>query len=98
VPVLAEAVVVPDREGAGTDEAHVALYNVDELRELVNAELPQDASDRRSSRIIFDLDDRAASLVQTLQFLLLLFSAVYHGAKFVQVEPSLVEAHPFLDK
>src|SRR5690606_30540216 len=49
-----------------TDEAHVALEHVQELRQLIEAELAKDAADRRHARIAPHLEDGAVHLVLRL--------------------------------
>src|SRR5258708_39469880 len=46
-----------------TDDAHLAAQHVDELRELVDAELADEATHRRDARVFLDLEDRAILLV-----------------------------------
>src|SRR6266498_796181 len=41
--------------GAGADQAHVALQHVQELRQLVERELPEDTADRGDARVVLRL-------------------------------------------
>src|SRR5882672_350225 len=56
---------------ARTDQAHVALQDVEELGELVNRETPQEPADAGHARIVLDLVDRTAFDAALLDQLLL---------------------------
>src|SRR4029453_13591443 len=58
VPLLQE-LVVPGRQRAGADEAHLAAEDVRELRQLVERELPEQAADAGHARVVADLEERA---------------------------------------
>src|SRR4051812_5924854 len=55
------------RRRPGTDEAHVTHQDVPQLRELVEAVLAQEATERRRPRIARDLECRALYLVEVDQ-------------------------------
>src|SRR5260370_26869664 len=76
------------------DDAHLAAENVDELRELVNAELANEATDACYSRVARHLEDRPGLLVVRHQLGLELLSVGNHRAKLEHVKllPMLTNA------
>src|SRR4029077_7840813 len=58
---------VAQRQGPGTDQAHVAADDVEELWELVEAQAADQASDARHARVVADLEDWTAGLVERLE-------------------------------
>ena len=70
MPVL-EQLVVAQRQGPRPDEAHLPAQDVDDLRQLVDRESPQHATDARHARVVPDLEQRARRLVVVLELLLL---------------------------
>ena len=64
VPVLMEVIIVPNREGSRTDEAHVPQQDIEELRQFINAGFSQKLSERGYSRVILDLEGRTFDLVK----------------------------------
>ena len=98
MPILVKAIVVANRERAGTDEAHVALKNIKELRQFVDACAPEKFSDWRNAGICLDLENWPVHLVQGLKFGLQLFSTGNHGAKLVKTKATLVQANAILNK
>ena len=62
VPFFHE-LAVAQRQGARADEAHVALEHVEELRQLVEAEAPQQAADPVTRGSSLDLEEDAVGLV-----------------------------------
>ncbi len=77
---------------ARAHDAHVALQNVDELREFVEAELAQHAAQRIDARVVLHLEGRAGSFVELHQFLLAFFGIYVHAAEFVHGEQLAVLA------
>src|SRR3954465_15878433 len=49
------------------DQAHVALDDVEQLRQLVERPLAQEAADRRDPRVVADLEQQAVALVEVLE-------------------------------
>ena len=66
VPLL-EQLVVAERERTRADEAHLPLQHVHDLRDLVQREPPQHATDARHARVVPDLEQRALGLVRVLE-------------------------------
>src|SRR5262249_11557145 len=55
---------VAHRQRPRPDEAHVAAQDVQELRQLVEAELPEHPPDARDTRVLADLEDGTRRFVQ----------------------------------
>src|SRR5205809_5805847 len=70
VPVLIETVIVAQGQGPRAYKAHVASQHVDELRQLVNAGLPEEPTKLSDSGIVPDLEYRPTGLIEDLQVLL----------------------------
>ena len=49
--------------GRGPDDAHVAAQDVEELRQLVERILAQEAAHARDARVVGDLEQHAVALV-----------------------------------
>src|SRR5512134_3657573 len=62
-----EPLVVADRERAGPDQAHLAAQHVQELRQLVERELAEQAADAGDAGIAPDLEQRPGRLVPLLE-------------------------------
>src|SRR5258707_4625370 len=58
VPQLVPLELVRKR-GARSNEAHVALEHAPQLRQLVQAVLPEEPADARDARVVLDLEHRA---------------------------------------
>jgi hypothetical protein len=74
--------------GTGPDEAHVALENIEKLRELVQTRIAQELSERGDQ--IVPVAEHAATDDA--------LGAVHQTAKFVHTEELLVSAEPVPDK
>ncbi len=81
---------------ARPDEAHVALEHIPELRKLVEREAPQNSANPRDARIRFDLEHRAAHLVQMTDFAETLVRVGDHRAEFVERERAAIESDSLL--
>src|SRR5665647_3407072 len=83
-------------QGPRPDQTHLALHDIDDLRQLVHAPAPQPAADARDARVAFDLEHRSVVVILVGEIVAQLVSAQVHGAELVDVEgpPSL--AHPLL--
>lgn len=80
-------VEVVGKERSGSDEAHVALEDVEELGELVEGRLPEDASDAGDARVVLDLEEaRVSGFVEVLELPLHLVGVGDHRAEFVHAE------------
>src|SRR6476660_7704967 len=94
VPVLVGSDLLGERR-PGPDQAHLALQDVQELRELVQAVTPEPPSDARDPWILADLEQGARSLVPLLELGEEQLGASHHGAELVDREgPALAaDAH-----
>ena len=96
MPVL-EELVVAKRQRPRPDEAHLAPQRVDELRQLVDREPPQNSPDPRHPRVVADLEQRARRLVRVLERALLRRCARDHRAELQHPELALADADPAVD-
>src|SRR5206468_2480246 len=80
-PALRVALDLVGDRRARADEAHVALEDVPELRQLVEARLAEPRTDARHARIAGDLEDRADHLVEVLELGLLRLGILDHRAE-----------------
>src|SRR5262245_38558366 len=60
---VAEEVAVVGGQRARPDQRHLALEDVDQLRQLVERGLAQEAADRGDPRVILDLEEQTVGLV-----------------------------------
>src|SRR5262252_3630306 len=67
-------------------EAHLALHDVEELRQLVEARTPQKDSDGGAARIVLACPDRPG----------LRLGVDPHGPELEHLEPPAIHAHPLL--
>src|SRR5215469_1921171 len=96
---LGERVVVGDLAGqSGTrpDQRHVAEQNVEQIRQLVDRGLAQEAPERMQTRIVPDLKDRTRNFVEVHQVLAHRVGAVDHRAQFVHLEAPAAHTNPLL--
>ncbi len=96
LPVLVETVVIPDRERPGAYQAHVALQDVYELGQFINAGFAEKFSSSGNSGVVFYFEYRTAYLVQVLYFFHPLLRICYHGTELIEPESSFSPAHPIL--
>src|ERR1039458_1026454 len=82
----------------GADEAHVADENIPELRELVDAGAAQEMPERCDARVVLHLEDRAAHLIERLEFRAQHFGIGDHRAELVHREEASVQAAAFLSE
>src|SRR6266849_4703375 len=82
--------------GTGSDEAHLAPENVDQLRELVEARSPNHAANPRHPRVRPNLEHRRLRLVECQQSTAQLLRAGHHRAKLVDPKGSAIASHPML--
>ena len=97
VPVL-EQPVVPERERSRADEAHLALDDVDDLRDLVEREAAQEPADARDPRVVADLEERALRLVHVLELRLELGRVGDHRPELEHPELALAHADAAIDE
>lgn len=81
-----------DGRRAGADEGHIALEDVPELRELVEARLADEAADLRDARVIFHLEHEAVHLILRKELLLALLRVLVHAAELVHAELAAIFA------
>lgn len=82
--------------GTWTDDRHVALQNIDELWQLVDAGLADEMTHARNSWVIFYLEYRAILLIQILKIFEAFFRIYIHGAELVHLECLAVLADTLL--
>src|SRR4051812_7135561 len=87
-----EQEVVASRERPRADERHLTAQDVDHVRDLVEREAPEEAPDVCDTRVVTDLEQRAARLVRLLQCLLLAVCPLEHRAELEHPELLLAEA------
>jgi hypothetical protein len=87
-----------DARRARTDEAHVALDHVPQLRELVEAGLPEQRAELVDPRVALDLERRALDLVEMGELGLPLLGVRDHRAELVELEAPTVEPEARLDE
>src|SRR5664279_1593353 len=85
---------LPRQCGPRPDEAHLALQDVEQLRQLVEREPTDEPSDAGDSGIALDLEQDAAQLA--LQLGESLFRIHGHGTELVEVEGLPLEPHSCL--
>lgn len=68
---------------ARSDDGHVAFDNVDQLRELVEAELTEYAAERIDARVVLHLERLAARLVLAQKLFLAFFGICVHASELV---------------
>ena len=78
------------------NQCHIALQNVDALRELVDAGFPEEAADRHDAGIVVDLEHQAVHLVLGHQILFAFLGVYVHGAEFVELEAAAIHADALL--
>ena len=81
-----------DCRRAGADEGHVALEDVPELREFVEARLADEAADLRDARVIFHLEHEAVHFIFCKELLLALLRVLVHAAELVHAELAAIFA------
>jgi hypothetical protein len=78
------------------DDGHLAAQHVDELRQLVDAELAHEPADRGDPRIVLDLEHRAALLVLLLERRAQLLGVHDHRPELEHVEEAAVQPDALL--
>ena len=74
--------------------AHIALEDVHQLRQLVDAGLADEMAHTGDARVILHLEHRAVHLVVLQQIVELALGVRAHGTKLVQPEQLAIAAHP----
>src|SRR5512134_1354942 len=97
MPVLEQA-VVPKRQRARSDEAHLALDDIDDLRDLVEREAAQEPSDSGHTRVLADLEQRTLRLVRLFQARLERGCLGHHRPELEHSELSLADADSTVDE
>src|SRR5271168_4187219 len=75
-------------------QAHVAPENVEQLWQLIQAELAQNPAKRRYARIVLYLEENAVPLVRRRERSLHAVSACLHRSELPQPEDSALSADP----
>src|ERR687887_1129550 len=79
-----------------TDQAHLAADHVHELRQLIEAESPEQLSDAGGPRILADLEEWTVGLVQVLDRVPHPVRPRDHGAELEHLERPEISSHPLL--
>lgn len=79
---------------AGAHAGELAREAVEELRELVDGVLADEAADARDARVVLDLEQRAVGLVELGQVRQALVGVGAHGAELVHVEGAHLACAP----
>ena len=82
--------------GTRTYNAHVTKEHIEELRQLVDAGLPDEMTNPRDSGVVLDLEDRTVLLVKVLELGQALLCVRVHRAELEHLEGLLVLAHALL--
>ena len=78
---------------ARTYDRHVALDDIEKLRELVEAELAEHVAERIDTRVVLHLEGLAARFVLGHEFFLAFFGVYVHAAELVHGEQLAVLAY-----
>ncbi len=78
--------------GTRSDDTHVATKDIEELRQLVERILAENAAEPGDARIIGDLEEHAVTLVHVHDFGATLFRIAHHGAELVAAEDATLFA------
>jgi len=76
----------------------MADQNVEQLRQLVDARLPQISADFGDARIVFQFEGRTVLFALLAQFLLFVFGINHHGPEFQNTKRLSIFAFPHLTK
>src|SRR6185437_1704512 len=87
-----DALVLVRHERAGSDQAHLATKDVQELGELVEVGLPEELPDAGDARVVRHLEEALGALVELHQLRLHRVRAVAHGAELDDLEGLAVAA------
>ena len=68
------------------DDAHIAAQDIDELRQLVERVLAQEAAEAGDAGIVGDLEQDAVALVHVHDFGAALLGIAHHGAELEAAE------------
>src|SRR5258708_21588426 len=81
-----------------SNQAHLPLEDVDQLRQLVEARPAEERADLADPWIVTHLEDRSIGLVVGQDFSQALLGVRVHRAELVEAEMAPVEAHAFLNE
>ena len=81
------------QRGARTHDAHVRAEHVDELRQLVQAQLAKHLAYAGDTRVLRDLEHRAGLLIELFEVCQLLLGVHAHAAELQHLELAAVFAH-----
>src|SRR5207249_1707631 len=83
---------------SGTNQAHVALQNIEQLGKFVDAAAPDDLADAGDSWVTGRFENRPIHFIERLQLEATLLSVTDHGAELVHRENAPVPAAALLLK
>src|SRR5437899_4335856 len=76
-----------------TDNAHITLEHIEELRQFINAVLAKETSQAGDAGIVHNLEGGAIALIHMHQAVFAGISISYHRAEFVAAEFPALAAH-----
>ena len=80
------------------DERHIALEDIQQLGQLVDARFAEYPADRCNARVVLDFENWARHLVQVREFVLYAIRSGNHGPEFVHSELPLVQTNSRLSE
>ena len=72
------------REGTLTDEAHIAVQDIQELGEFIEAVFAEEPANGGDAGVVCNLEDRTAHFVHGFELMFILLGVGYHGAEFIK--------------
>ena len=69
--------------GARTNQAHISFQDIPKLGQFVEAILAKKAAEPRDARVIGNLEERVAALVESAKRIFQFVRAVEHGPEFI---------------
>ena len=81
---------------SGAHKAHVALKDIEKLRELIKTGLSYEGSHLGNSWVVLHLEHKALHLILGFQFFFPLLGVYVHGSELVNLEAPSVLADPDL--
>ena len=76
----------PGKGRTGTDQGHISLKHIEQLRQLINGGFADKTTDPGDSGIVLAFKSNAVTFVFLLDFFKALFSVHAHGTEFVHAE------------
>ena len=87
-----------DGRRSRSDKTHITSQDIEKLRKLIDARLPDKLSDPRDPRIILHLEHQSLDLIGGHQFLLSRLRVLIHGPELIERKLSSVLSDSRLSK